>query len=124
MQFIQDITEEIKTIYIFQLAYAKSPGFDGFVSYNAQKRRLNQVAKPKIHGFQCKLTRGYPRHEANPDIEKGWFLRGGTAINTPDEGGWTYPTMEYIETNLLGYGLRLLHPVEWGHVPNNDLFDS
>lgn len=77
-----------------------------------------------IHGYQCKLTRGYPRHAVDThNIAQGWCLRGGRTVNTPVHDGWQFPCMEQIETDLLGFGLRLLHPLSWGTVPELDNFD-
>lgn len=122
--YIQESTQEAKTVYLFLLAYSRFPDFDGFVSYRSLKRLAGQERAPTIHGFQCKLSRGYPRHSVDiQHIARGWFLRGGTTIKTPDSRGWTYPTEEEIDTNLLGFGLRLLHPMSWGFVPDADGFD-
>lgn len=123
VQYIEDTTQAAKTIYIFQLAYSRFPDFDGFVSYLPLKRRRGSEPSPTIHGFQCKSTRGYPQNPVHQKIARGWFLRGGTTIQTPDAGKWRYPTEEDINTNLLGFGLRLLHPMAWGDVPNEDQFD-
>jgi hypothetical protein len=128
VQYINELSSqgELNTIRIFQLAYTKFPDFDGFVSYSSKKRCFSDLdaATPTIHGFQCKLSRGYPRHEVNNNhIAKNWFLRGGATVKTSDSGGWTFPTVEYIRENLLGYGLRLLHPMDWGTVPLIDPFD-
>lgn len=126
VQFIREATEKGKTIYIFQLAYSKFPDFDGFVSYRRkQKRRREELEAVTIHGYQCKLTRGYPRHPVDThSIAQGWFLRGGRTINTPVHNGWAFPTVDQIETKLLGFGLRLLHPLVWGTVPESDSFDE
>lgn len=125
VNYIREATQMAKTIYIFQLAYSKFPDFDGFVSYRAtRKRHAEQESALTIHGFQCKLCRGYPRREVNTEyIARGWFLRGGTTVRTPDRNGWTFPTEEEIENTLLGFGLRILHPMNWGNVPENDYFD-
>lgn len=129
VQFINDATEKPRTIYIFQLAYAKFPDFDGFVNYTTLKRTAGQMddqtRTPTIHGYQCKLTRGYPRHAVDTlNIKRGWFLRGGETVNTPVRDGWEFPSVAEIETSLLGFGLRLLHPLAWGTVPEFDNFDG
>ena len=124
VKYIQETTQEAKTIYIFQLAYSRFPDFDGFVSYRSPKRLMGQERAPTINGFQCKLSRGYPRHPIDHrHITRGWFLRGGTTVKTANRNGWTFPTEEEIETGLLGFGLRLLHPMSWGSVPSTDEFD-
>lgn len=116
VQHITEETRKAKTIYIFQLAYSKFPDFDGFVSYRSSKKhgRDQEQQAPIIHGFQCKLSRGYYRNPVDTKlIAKGWFIRGGTTVATPDkEDGWTYPTEEYIRNTILGFGLRPLHPVD------------
>eukprot|EP00981_Chlorochromonas_danica_P012140 scaffold4530_cov163-Ochromonas_danica.AAC.2 len=122
--YIQESTQEAKTVYLFLLAYSRFPDFDGFVSYRSLKRLAGQQKAPTIHGFQCKLSRGHPRHSVDiQHIARRWFIRGRTTIKTPDSRGWTYPTEEEINTNLLGFGLRLLHPMSWGFVPDADGFD-
>lgn len=116
---IREATKEAKTIYIFQLAYSKFPDFDGFVSYRPRKRRRagqEGTEAPIIHGFQCKLTRGYPRHPVCADIARCWFLRGEMAVETPARDRWTFWTQEKIDE----FGLRLLHPVAWGSVPESE----
>jgi hypothetical protein len=115
---IQDLTNDNEIIYIFQLAYSKFPDFDGFLSYRSPTGRLT------IHGIQCKLTRGYPRHISEAEIiPHKWFLRGGMTVETPDRHGWNFPTKEGLEANLLGFGLSVLHPMAWGDVPDKDEFD-
>jgi hypothetical protein len=119
LALIKDTTEEAKTVYIFQLGYAEFPDFDGFVSYRALKRTRDDA--PTIHGYQCKLTRGYPAHAVDTrNIARGWFLRGGNTVNTPGRDGWVFPTVDWMQTNLLGFGLRVLHPLEWGSLPNSN----
>lgn len=109
VEYIQDTTQTARTIYIFRMADSKFSDFDGFVSYKGRDSALS------IHGFQCKLTKGYPHHPIDTrHIARGWFLRGGPTINTPDRDGWTFPTEEQIETKLLGFGLRPLQPMAWG----------
>ena len=119
VEFIKEATQEAKTIYIFQLAYSRFPDFDGFVSYRTLSRPMGQggLGAPTIHGYQCKLTRGYPRHAVDThNIARGWFLRGGKTVNTPVRDGWEFPSVDQINLNLLGFGLRLLHPLVWGTV--------
>jgi hypothetical protein len=69
VQYINELSfhGKLNTIRIFQLAYTKFPDFDGFVSYSSKKRCFSDLdgATPTIHGFQCKLSRGYPRQEVN-----------------------------------------------------------
>eukprot|EP01033_Poteriospumella_lacustris_P006652 gene6652-4795_t len=115
VQFIQETTQQAKTIYIFQLAHSKFPVFDGFVSYRRLKRWSGEGEFPTIHGYQCKLSRDDPLHPVDhPNIARGWFLRGGRTVKAPDRDGWVFPTEEDMNTNLLGFGLQLLHPVTWG----------
>jgi hypothetical protein len=127
VEFIKEATQEANTIYIFQPVYARFPDFDGFVSYRKlQQRPVGQGVPdaPNIHGYQCKLTRGYPRHAVDThNIEQGWFLRGGSTVNTPVHDGWRFPSVYQIQTSLLGFGLRLLHPLSWGTFPEFDNFD-
>jgi hypothetical protein len=127
VEFIKKATQEAKTIYIFQLAYARFPDYDGFVSYRALQRPVGQgdPGASTIHGYQCKLTRGYPRRagEDTHNIAQGWCLRGGRTVNTPVHDGWQFPSVDQINTDLLGFGLRLLHPLSWGTVPEFDNFD-
>jgi hypothetical protein len=90
-----------------------------YVSYKKSKRRRllsGEDTELIIHGHQCKLTRGYPRHEVDPRISQGWFLRGGKTVCTPDREGWTFPSVEDIQSELLGFGLGPLHPIEWGSI--------
>ena len=127
VEFIKDTMQEAKTIYLFQLAYSKFPDFDGFVSYKTLKRHEGQddLGVLTIHGYQCKLTRGYPRHAVDcHNIVKGWFLRGGMTVRTPVHDGWEFPSIAQIESDLLGFGLRLLHPMAWGTVVESDDFDA
>lgn len=119
--FIKEESMKRKTICIFQLAYARFPDFDGFVSYRGAL--VPPGAAPTIHGYQCKLIRGYPRHPVDTaKIAKGLFLRGGKACQTPVPG-WESPPLPDIDSNLLGFGLRLLHPLNWDNFPDNDGFD-
>jgi hypothetical protein len=55
VEFIKKATQEAKTIYIFQLAYARFPDYDGFVSYRALQRPVGQEdpGPSTIHGYQC-----------------------------------------------------------------------
>ncbi len=129
VEFIQQATQEEKTIYIFQLAHSRFPEFDGFVSYRVTQRAMGEGDEPSdaettMHGYQCKPTRGYPRHAVDThNITRGWCLRGGRTVDTADCDGWEYPCKGEIETDLLGFGLCMLHPIDWGAIPESDIFD-
>eukprot|EP01036_Dinobryon_divergens_P036048 gene36048-46844_t len=94
------------TVAIYTPTYATFPAFDfdGFVAYY----RNGHV---RVFGYQCKLNRAYPEHDAPHDWpEKAFLLRGNAPPTDNRRRGWEYCSDAFIKSTVLGHSLAALYP--------------
>jgi hypothetical protein len=90
---------ENATIAIFTPTCARFPAFDGFIAYRGN-------GHVRVFGYQCKLNRAYPKHDAPCEWpEKAFLLRGNAPPNGNQRRGWEYCSDEFIKTSVLGHSL-------------------
>jgi hypothetical protein len=105
------------TVAIFTPAYSKFPDNDGFVAY----RSLEGLVR--VFGYQCKLNRANPKHDAALEwVEKAFLLRGNAPSEDNKKRNWEYCGKEFI-IKLLGKSLEPLYPANWEPTKTTDEYD-